>query len=255
MYDRLSQIEIDIKFQLRKLDWEAQKEGFQSDISYDQEKGQIILVINGKTISYSLGEYLFDYPREDVLGEAEEGAGSLSLIFHNYFDLIQRLIDRAVSIHDRLEHYAEFEKRLVSLLEDNLKWVEVKYLEDKYQLILSVKEAYYKRFGTLKLYDELYTVARIDAVVNNYAVYKWNGSQADLFRYIHLAMELGLIESEYLAIGEFLRKHVVCRSQTTGDYMPIPSSELKGTFYNKDRKPKLKFVNKLIHAIREKYPE
>ena len=103
MYDRLSQIEIDIEFQLRKLDWEAQKEGFQSDISYDQEKGQIILVINGKTISYSLGEYLFDYPREDVLGEAEEGAGSLSLIFHSYFDLIQRLIDRAVSIHDRLE--------------------------------------------------------------------------------------------------------------------------------------------------------
>ena len=255
MLNKLEELEDRIKSQLRNLDWEAQRESFEQEIAYDPVKEQINLTIDGKTISYCLGEYIFDYSREDIIGESIEGGGSMSPLFNRYFDLIQRLLDRVESIQGRLDHYIKFEQRLVSMLSDNLKGVETEYTADKHQLILSVKEAYEKRFSYLKLYDELFTVARIDAVVNNYVVYKWNGSQADLFRYVHLAMELGLIENDSPAIGEFFRKHVVCRSQTTGEYMPIPSSELKGTFYNKDRKPKPKFVNKLIQAIRNKYPE
>jgi len=255
MINKLEELEDRIQLQLRNLDWDAQRESFEQEISYDRGKEQIILTIDGKTISYCLGEYIFDYSREDIIGESVEGGDSLSPLFNSYFDLIQRLLDRVESIQGRLEHYIKFEQRLVSMLSENLIGVEIAYTADKRQLILSIKEAYEKRFSYLKLYDEVFTVARIDAVVNNYVVYKWNGSQADLFRYVHLAMELGLIESDSPGIGEFLRKHVVCRSQTTGEYMPIPSSELKGTFYNKDRKPKPKFVNKLILAIRNKYPE
>jgi hypothetical protein len=255
MIYKLEDLEKNIKSQLRDLNWDAQRESFEREPRYDQIENKVNLKIEDNVITYNLGEYIFDYPRDTVSDELEEGEGSVFGAFSRYFQIIEKIIARADSIQGRLEHYIKFEQRLVSMLSENLQGVETKYTADKRQLILTIKEAYEKRFSYLKLYEELFTVAKIDAVVNNYVVYKWNGSQADLFRYIHLAMELGLIESDSPAVGEFLRKHVVCRSRTTGEYLPIPSSELKGTFYNKDRKPKLKFVNKLIQAIREKYPE
>jgi hypothetical protein len=124
MIYKLEDLEKNIKSQLRDLNWDAQRESFEREPRYDQIENKVNLKIEDNVITYNLGEYIFDYPRDTVSDELEEGEGSVFGAFSRYFQIIEKIIARADSIQGRLEHYIKFEQRLLSMLSENLQGVE-----------------------------------------------------------------------------------------------------------------------------------
>jgi hypothetical protein len=100
------------------------------------------------------------------------------------------------------------------------------------------------------------TLMKQDAVLNEYPVFKWNASQADLFRYIQLGIDLELLEDNKSVIGDFLRKYVVCYNSLTKTYVSISPKELKTTFYRSSRhQANEKFLRRLIAKMKAIFPE
>jgi hypothetical protein len=263
MIDKLSQIQKSIVAALKNISWDENWQEFKDQSGYNEELNTISVNISGTFSSYTFAQYIYSFPRdikEEKKGpqdrEQEEEETQLAPLYDKYFRLLSKLVYRNHDPLIQLNVLNDFESRIRTFTKDNLH-PPIKYERDKWDLIFEIlDEDFDKRFFYIKRYDAMVTYLKQDAVLNDYQVFKWNGTQADLFRYVNLAIDLKLIGESRSEIAKFLSKHVACRNKTTGEFTQIRTAELKNTFYNKKRiVTKPGFIEKLISNIRKLNPE
>lgn len=266
MLDKLSQIQESIVTVLKNIPWDRNWKEFTEHPCYNKDLNTISVDISGNSSKYTFAQYINAFPlmvteknegkSEGEQEEPEEVIKELAPLYDQYFRLLSKLVYRNHDPLIQLNVLNEFESRIREFTSDNLH-PPTEFISHKRELIFEIMdEDFDKRFYFIKKYDDVVTYLKQDAVLNDYQVFKWNGTQADLFRYVNLAIDLKLIGKSGSEIAKFLSKHVACKNKTTGEYTQIRTTELKNTFYNKKRRvTKPGFIEKLISNIRELNPE
>lgn len=266
MLDKLSQIQESIVAVLKNIPWDRSWKEFKDHPCYNKDLNTISVDISGNSSKYTFAQYIYGFPimvtekNEGKSGgeqeEPEEVIKELAPLYDQYFRLLSKLVYRNHDPLIQLNLLNDFENRIRTFTIDNLH-PPTQFERDKRELIFEIMdEDFDKRFYFIKKYDDVVTYLKQDAVLNDYQVFKWNGKQADLFRYVHLAIDLKLIGESRSEIAKFFSKHVACKNKTTGEYVQIPTKELKNTFYNKKRiVTKPRFIETLISNIRKLNPE
>jgi hypothetical protein len=254
----MNQLEQQLELLMKKLegiDWDEQNDKFRSNPGFDEESKKITVVYPEGTIDYSFAQYIYEFSDNDDDGESTEGV----YMIRPFCDLVHRktrkLLERVLSHEAKIKLIGNVEAKLRQNSTYGLRSVAQDYQDDKMDLFFLIIEDFDKEFKEVKLIQELMVMMKQDAVLNEYPVFKWNASQADLFRYIQLGIDLELLEDNRTDIGEFLRKYVVCYNTLAKEYVAISPKELKSTFYRSSRhQANEKFLRKLIAKMKDKFP-
>lgn len=248
------QFELLVK-KLEGIEWDEQNDTFTRDPGYNEESKKLSVYYDEGTIEYDFAQYIYELPKDDLTGELTEGV----YLIRPYCDPILRT---ARKLLERISSH-EAKIKLVDFVEDNLRTktmhglrlVPQDYIEDKRDLFLLIIDDFDREFKDVKLIQELMIMMKQDAVLNEYPVFKWNASQADLFRYIQLGIDLELLEDNRSVIGDFLSKYVVCYNKGADHYDAISPRELKSTFYRSSRhQANEKFLRRLIAKMKARFP-
>lgn len=249
------QFELLVK-KLEGIDWDEQHDKFKRDPGYNEESKKLSVFYNEGTIEYCFAQYIYELPTDDLTGELTEGVYLIRPYCDPIFRTTRKLLDRISSQEAKIKLVGNVESNLRIKTMHGLRSVAQDYNEDKLELFFLIIDDFDREFKEIKLIQELMTLMKQDAVLNEYPVFKWNASQADLFRYIQLGIDLELLVDNKPVIGDFLRKHVVCHNSLTNKYVAISPKELKSTFYRSSRhQANEKFLRKLIAIIKSKFPE
>jgi hypothetical protein len=249
------QFELLVK-KLEGIDWDEQNDTFTRDPGYNQESKKLSVYYDEVTIEYDFAQYIYELPKDDLTGELTEGVYLIRPYCDPILRTTRKLLDRILSHEAKIKLVGNVEDNLRYYITCGLRSVPQDYIEDKRDLIFLIVDDFDREFKEVKLVQELMIMMKQDAVLNEYPVFKWNASQADLFRYIQLGFDLGLLEDNRTDIGEFLRKYVVCYNSLTKTYVSISPKELKTTFYRSSRhQANEKFLRRLIAKMKAIFPE
>ena len=232
---------------IKDIRWDAVTEQFKDHEYYDEDKKIISVKTEGGSIDYDFGDYVLQFNTSN---------NKVIACLTDYLFKAENLVTRDEQIYKQLEILKPIETRFLDALNSLKNKIEVQNWQAYRELRLSVIEFFNKRFIHIKNYEQLQISIIDKAIQNDYKVFRWKGSQADLFRFIKLAIALELIEDDKVEISDFIKKHVLCRNLTSKEYQPIVPSELKNTFYSKGRNNlDVKFIKRLKKLIMDKYPE
>lgn len=253
----MNQLEQQLELLVKKLegiDWDEQNYAFRTNPSYDEESNKITVVYPESAIDYSFAQYIYEFSDIDDDGELTEGVYLIRPYCDSILRITRKLLDR-VSLHEaKNKLIGNVEEKLRQNTTHGLRSVAQDYKDDKWELFFLIIDDFDREFKEVKLIQDLMTLMKQDAVLNEYPVFKWNASQADLFRYIQLGIDLELLEDNRTVIGEFLRKYVVCYNTLAKEYVAISPKELKSTFYRSSRhQANEKFLRKLIAKMKSKF--
>lgn len=241
---------------LAGIDWDEQEESFRHTPGYNHETNTIVLQFVEASIEYDFANYIYEFPREIEEPEYTEGFYLLRPYCDPILRTMSKLLDRISSHEAKIKLVDNMEKKLRDVIMLGLRAVPIKFEKYKRDLLFTIIGEFDEKFREIKLYGELVILMKQNAVLNNYPVFKWNASQADLFRYIQLGIDLELLEDNRSVIGDFLGKYVVCYNAGAKQFDAISPRELKSTFYRSSRhQANEKFLRKLIAKIKSKFPE
>lgn len=248
------QFELLVK-KLEGIDWDEQHDKFKRDPGYNEESKKLSVFYNEGTIEYCFAQYIYELPTDDLTGELTEGVYLIRPYCDPIFRTTRKLLDRISSHEAKIKLVGNVESNLRIKTMHGLRSVAQDYNEDKLELFFLIIDDFDREFKEIKLIQELMTLMKQDAVLNEYPVFKWNASQADLFRYIQLGIDLELLVDNKPVIGDFLRKHVVCHNSLTNEYVAISPKELKSTFYRSSRhQANEKFLKRMIAKMKARFP-
>jgi hypothetical protein len=247
MIDLLDKALEELKNAIKEINWEEVTESFTSNEYYSAENNRISEETEGGFINYSFGDYLLHHPNN---------SNKILESITKFLFRAENLVLRDEQVHKQLQILIPIDEKLRNELVELKNRMETRF-EDKYKdLQFALLDMFEKKFINITNYEQLLLSIIDNSQRQNYEVFRWKGSQADLFRYIKLAIELNLIEDDKLEISDFIKKHVLCRNLTSNEYQPIMPSELKSTFYSKGRNElNVKFIKKLKNMIMAKYPD
>ena len=256
MMDKLKQqIELLVN-KLKDIDWDEQNELFRRTPGYDYQANVLVVPYEEGIIEYSFAEFIYEFSHEKEEGESTEGIHLIRPYCEAIFRIMSKLLDRISSQEAKMKFVGNMEDKLRRSALSGLNAVPSEFQEDMWALFFAIIEDFEREFKEISLFNQMMILMKQDAVLNNYPVFKWNASQADLFRYIQLGIDLELLEDNRSVIGDFLSKYVVCYNKGADHYDAISPRELKSTFYQSSRhQANEKFLRKLIAIIKSKFPE
>ena len=238
MIDLLDEAQEELINSIKAINWDELTERFYTHECYDGIKQNISLESGDGVINYSFGEFVLHFLRDKnkVLYWLDE-----------FLFRAEKLVNREVQILRQFGILVPIETSLRENLDSQKEKVPFQFREKEYkELRLTILEKFDNRFDSVKYFERLKLSIINESQKQDFKVFRWKGSQADLFRYIKLAIELNLIEDDKLEISDFIKKHVLCRNLTSKEYQPIVPSELKSTFYSSTRNIlDEKFIKKL----------
>lgn len=247
MIDLLDDALEELKNSILEINWEELVSAFRSNDFYCTQDNHISEETEGGFIKYSFGDYLIHHPNNSnkILGSVTQ-----------YLFRAENLVRRDEQVFKQLEILIPIEKKFRDTLIQLKNRIEIKFKDEYMILQLVLIDMFEMKFVRVKNYEQLVLSIIDEAQQQNYEVFRWKGSQADLFRFIKLAIDLELIEDDKVEISDFIKKHVLCRNLTSKEYQPIVPSELKNTFYSKGRNNlDEKFIRRLKKMIMAKYPD
>jgi hypothetical protein len=249
------QIDLLVK-KLKDINWDEQNELFRSTLGYNHQANVLVVPFEDGIIEYSFAEFIYEFAHENEEGESTEGIHLIRPYCEAIFRIMSKLLDRISSQEAKMKFVGNMEDKLRRSVLLGLNAVPSEFQEDMWALFFTIIEDFDREFKEISILNQMMILMKQDAVLNKYPVFKWNASQADLFRYIQLGIDLELLEDSRAVIGDFLSKYVVCYNKGAEQHVAISPKELKSTFYKTTRhQANQKFLKKLIMAIKSKYPE